>query len=39
MQPWSVMRIRVMRSRKPFISRDAERRKIESLRVRRTVPT
>ena len=39
MQPWSVIRIRVMRSRSRFIARDAMRRHHESSRVRRTPPT
>ena len=39
MQPWSVIRMRVMRSRSRFISRDAARRHHASSRVRRTPPT
>ena len=39
MQPWSVIRMRVMRSRSRFISRDAVRRHHASSRVRRTPPT
>ena len=39
MQPWSVIRMRVMRSRRRFIAREATRRHHASSRVRRTPPT
>ena len=39
MQPWSVILMREMRSRRRFIARDAQRRQATSLRMRRIEPT
>ena len=39
MQPWSVIRMRVIRSRSRFIIRDAKRRHHVSSRTARTPPT